>query len=76
MLHPLLLLLPVVLAARSLAFALQSPSKSVARPAIAAEAEHEILLIVALCLTGLLVFLYVMARFPDLGAQITEMNQF
>lgn len=76
MLHPLLFLVPVVLAARSLAFGIQSPGKSRARPAIAAETEYEILLIVALCLTGLLAFLYVMGKFPDLGVQIAEMNQF
>jgi hypothetical protein len=75
--HPLLLLLPVVLAAtRSLAFGIQPPSKARARPTIPAEAEYQVLLIVIFCLSGLLVSLYLMIRFPDLGAVIAEANQF
>jgi len=72
----LLLLFPVVLAAtRSLSFGIQSPSRGM-RPTITAETEFEFLLIAICCLTGLLVSLYLMTRFPELGAIITEYNQF
>jgi hypothetical protein len=75
--HPLLLLLPVVLAAtRSLAFGIQSPRKAGARPTILADAECQVLIIAIFCLTGLLVSLYLMIRFPDLGAIIAETDQF
>jgi len=75
--HPLFLLLPVVLVAtRSLALGISWPTKPGARPAIPAEIEYQALLIVIFCLTGLLASLYAMARFPDLGAAIAEMNQF
>jgi hypothetical protein len=73
----LLLLLPVVLAAtRSLASGIRPPSRAGARPTIPAEAEYQVLLIVIFCLTGLLVSLYLMIRFPDLGAAIAEIDQF
>lgn len=75
--HPLLLLLPAVLGAtRSLAFGIQSPSKAGTRPAIPADAEYQVLLIAIFCLSGLLVSLYLINLFPDLGAQIAEINQF
>lgn len=75
--HPLLLLVPVILAAtRSLAAGIQSPNKPEARPMISAETEREFLLVTIFCLTGLLISLYVLTEFPDLGAAIVEMNQF
>jgi hypothetical protein len=75
--HSALLLLPAVLAAtRSLAFGIQSSRKSGARQTIPAETEYEILLVVIFCLTGLLVSLYLMTRFPELGAAISQLNQF
>jgi len=74
--HPLLLLSVVLAATRSLAFGVQSPGKPAARPTISADREYEVLLVVTLGLAGLLVLLCVMTSFPDLGAQITEMNKF
>lgn len=75
--HSLFLLLPIVLAAtRSLAFGISSPSERGLRPTISAETEYQVLLIVTLCLTGLVVSLYVMTQFPDFGATFSEMNQF
>jgi hypothetical protein len=74
--HPLFLLLPFVLAAtRSLAFAIQSPGKPGVRSTIPVQAEYEVLLIVIFCLSGLLVTLNLIFRFPDLGAIIAEYNQ-
>jgi hypothetical protein len=74
---PLLLLLPVFLAAtRSLAFAIQWPSKDGLRPTISAATEYQVLLVVIFCLTGLLVTLALMVRFPNFGAEIAELNQF
>jgi hypothetical protein len=73
----LLLLLPVVLAAtRSLASGIQSLSRASARPTIPAEAEYQVLVIVIFCLTGLLLSLYLMIQFPDLGTAIAEIDQF
>jgi len=73
----LLLVLPVVFAAtRSLAAGIESSSKSGARQAVSAETEFELLFVIIFCLSGLLVFLSVMARFPGLGVLIAEMNQF
>lgn len=75
--HPFFLIFPVVVATmRSLAFGLQLPSKDGMLSTIPAETEYEALVIVILCLTGLVVSLYVMARFPELGATIAELNQF
>lgn len=75
--HPLLLLLPVVVAAtRSLAFGIQSPNKSAARSAIPAELEYQFLLVVIFCLAGLLISLYVVIRFPDFGTAMAEANRF
>jgi hypothetical protein len=75
--HPLFLLLPFVLAAtRSLAFGIQSPGKPGARPTIPAEREYKVLLIVVFSLSGLLVALTLIFRFPELGAVIAEYNQF
>ena len=75
--HPLFLLLPFVLAAtRSLASGIQSRGKPGARPTILAEREYEVLLIVIFCLSGLLVALNLIFRFPNLGAVIAEYNQF
>ena len=75
--HPLLLVLPAVLAAtRSLAVGIQSPGKSEAQPAISADTEYEILFVVIFCLTGLLGSVYAITEFPDFGATIAEMNQF
>jgi hypothetical protein len=74
--HSLFLLLPAVLAAsRSLVFGIQSPSGSGVRQSISAEAEYQALVIVVFCLTGLLVTLTFMIRFPGLGAIIAEYNQ-
>ena len=74
--YPLFLLLPFALAAaRSLACTIQLPGKSEGRPTISADAEFRFLLIAISCLTGLLVTLIVMMRFPDLGAIIAEYNQ-
>jgi len=73
---PLLLLLPFVLAAaRSLTFGIRLPYEPEGLPAISAGSECKVLLIVIFCLTGLLATLYLMARFPDLGAMIAEYNQ-
>jgi hypothetical protein len=75
--HPVLLLVPAVLAAtRSLAFGIQSRGESGARSAISTETEYEMLVVVIFCLTGLLVSLCVMTEFPNLGAIVAEMNQF
>jgi len=75
--HPFFLIFPVVVAAmRSLAFGLQLPSQDGTPSTMSAETEYEALVIVIFCLTGLVVSLYVMARFPELGATITELNQF
>ena len=75
--HLLLLLFPIVLAAtRSFSFSIQSPSERGARPTITVETEFEFLLITLCCLTGLLVALYLMITFPDLGAIIAAYNQF
>ena len=75
--YALFLLLPFALAAtRSLAFGIQSSGKLGARPTILAEAEYELLLIVIFFLSGLLVVLNLIFRFPDLGAVIAEYNQF
>jgi hypothetical protein len=77
MTHPLFLLLPFVLAAtRSLAVGVHLPGESGRRPAIPVETEYEILLIVIFCLTGLVICLSLMFRFPDFGAVIAEYNQF
>jgi hypothetical protein len=75
--HPLFLFLPFVLAAtRSLVLGVQSPGKLAVRSTIPSETEYEALLIVILCLTGLLISLSMMVRFPELGAVIAEYNQF
>jgi hypothetical protein len=72
--HPLLLLLPMVLAAsRSLAFGIHSSS---VRPMMPAETESEGLLIIIFCLIGLLMTLSFMIMFPNFGAVIAEYNQF
>lgn len=74
--EPLFLLLPFVLAAtRSLALGIQSLSRAGARPLISAETEHHALRIIIFGLIGLLVTLFVMTRFPHLGAVMTEYNQ-
>jgi hypothetical protein len=74
---PLLVLLPAVIAAtRSLASGIQSPKRRGLRSAISAETECQFLLVMIFCLTGLLVSLYAVTRFPDLGLAIAEMNQF
>jgi len=75
--HPLFLLLPFVLAAtRSLADGIRLSSESGRRPTIPVETEHECLMIVIFCLTGLLIGLTLMFRFPDFGAVIADCNQF
>jgi hypothetical protein len=76
--HSLFLLLPVVLAGatRSLALGIQLPGKWGVHPTIPTEAEYEALIIAIFCLTGLLLYLGLMIRFPDLGAVIAEYNQF
>jgi hypothetical protein len=77
MYHPLFLLLPFVLAAtRSLAFGVQPAGKSDPQSTISAETEYEILYFVIFSLTGLLASLYVMTRFPELGAIIAETDKF
>jgi len=72
----LLLVPPVLAATRSLAFGIQARGEHVARSAISAETEYEMLVVVVFCLTGLLVSLCVMTGFPNLGAIVAEMNQF
>lgn len=75
--HPLLLLLPFVLAAtRSLSVGVQSFGKPGWLPVLSAEAEYEFLVVVVFCLTGLVGALAFMFRFPELGAVIAEYNQF
>jgi len=74
--HPLFLLLPFVLAATRLAFGIRPPSKYGVQPRIPAETENKALPVVIFCLTGLLITLGLMIRFPDLGAVIAEYNQF
>jgi hypothetical protein len=72
--HPLLLLLPMALAAsRSLALGIQSSS---VRPMMPAETESQGLLIIIFCLIGLLMTLSFMIMFPNFGAVIAEYNQF
>lgn len=73
--YPLLLLLPFVLVAtRSIAFG--SPGKAPARRTTSADAEYQVLLIIIFCLTGLLVSLCLMIRFPEIGAIAAETDQF
>jgi hypothetical protein len=75
--NPLTAVLPFILAAaRSLTLGIQSPSRPGRRPIVPAETEYQFLAIVALCLLGLLVFLFLVFRFPDFGAIIAEYNQF
>lgn len=75
--YPLFFLLPFALAAaRSLACTIHLPGISEGRPTVSADTEFRFLSIVIFCLTGLLVTLIVMMRFPDLGAVIAEYNQF
>ena len=74
--YPLILLVPVILAARSLAVALRSPETLGARSTIPAEIEFQILLTVVFSLSGLLITLCLMIRFPEVGDAITELNQF
>jgi hypothetical protein len=74
--HPLVFFLPfVIAAARSLKFRIRLPGESEGLPAISADTECKFLLILIFCLTGLLITLYLMTRFPDLGATIAEYNQ-
>jgi hypothetical protein len=75
--NPLLLLVPVILAAtRSLAIAIQPPVDSRVRSIIPADLEFQFLLIIVFSLCGLLASLYVMIECPDLGVAIAELNQF
>lgn len=74
--YPLILLIPVILAARSLAVAIRSPETLGLRPTISAEMEFQILLTVVFSLSGLLITLCLMIRFPELGDAIAELNQF
>ena len=75
--NPLFLLLPVILAAtRSLAFAIQPPGGSAERSTLSAETEYQFLVIAVFSLTGLLVYLLLMIRFPDLGDTIAQLDQF
>lgn len=75
--NPLLLLVPVILAAtRSLAFAIQPLVKPAVRSTIPAEMEHQFLLLVVFSLSGLLVSLFLMIRFPEFGEAIAELGQF
>ena len=74
---PLVLLFPFFLAAaRSLTFGIRSRGPSGEWQAISAEDEYRFLLVAIFCLTGLLITLGLMIRFPDLGAMIAEYNQF
>ena len=75
--YSLFLVLPVILAgARSLAFGLQTSSQSGVQHTIPVEDESEFLLGAIFCLLGLLLSTYLMTRFPELGSQIAELNQF
>jgi hypothetical protein len=57
---PLALFLPFILAATM----------------VPADKEYEFLILIAFCLVGLSVSLYLMVYFPDLGVVIAECNQF
>lgn len=74
--YPLFLLVPAILAARSLAFAIRSPGKPGVGSTIPAEMEFQILLTVVFSLSGLLASLYLTIEFPELDNAITELNQF
>lgn len=75
--NPLILLVPVILAAtRSLAFAIRTPGKPELRSTTPAEMEFQILLTVVFSLSGLLAALYLTIQFPELGTAIAELNQF
>lgn len=74
---PFFLLFPFVLAAaRSLSFGIVSRGPSEEWRTISAETEYRFLMVAIFSLTGLLVTLGLMIRFPDLGAVIAEYNQF
>jgi hypothetical protein len=73
---PLVLLFPFFLAAaRCLAFSIRSPGTSEEWRTISAETEFRFLLIAIFSLTGLLITMGLMIRFPDLGEVIAEYNQ-
>jgi hypothetical protein len=75
--RPLFLLLPfLIVTTRSLGFGIRPRGKPGVQPVISAETEYEILCVAIYSLTGLLAFLYVMVRFPGLGAIIAEANTF
>lgn len=74
--HPLFMLLPFVVAAlRFLAVGIQLPNAG-RQPTIPVETEYGILMLAIFCLTGLLMGLTLMFRFPDFGAVIADYNQF
>ncbi len=74
---PLVPILPFILAAtRSLRLGTQPPSERRNRTMLPAEKEYEFLILVAFCLLGSLVAIYLMVRFPDFGTVIAEYNQF
>ena len=74
--YPLILLVPVILAARSLAVAIRSPETLGLRPTIPAEMEFQILLTVVFSLSGLLITLCLMITFPEVGDAIAALDQF
>jgi hypothetical protein len=75
--NTLVLIVPIILAAtRSLTFGIRPPSRLKSHPIVPAEKEYEFLTVVAFCLFGLLVALNLMVCFPDLGAVVSEYNQF
>ena len=74
--YPLILLVPVILAVRSLAVATRPPGKIGVSWSIPAEVEFQILLTVVFSLSGLLASLYLMIKFPEFGNAIAEFNQF
>jgi hypothetical protein len=75
--HPLVLILPFVLAAtRSLALGVQPRSGSATHRGLSAEIEFEFLTVIAFSLVGLWLTISFMIRFPDIGLVIQQYNQF
>lgn len=75
--HPLVLILPFVLAAtRSLALGVQPRTGSANSRGLSAETEFEFLAVAAFSLVGLWLTISFMIRFPDLGMVIQQYNQF
>ena len=75
--HPLVLILPFVLAAtRSLALGVQPRTRSASHGGLSAETEFGFLTVIAFSLAGLWLTISFMIKFPDLGLVIQQYNQF